>query len=85
MIFYTSIQDYFGYKWVYKSIYPKFNFCNVNAWHSLYYSTEYDSDYEDKNDFNELAETMQNDRAEFYSSYNDLCRFNGLFDKFYTN
>ena len=33
--------------------------------HSLYYSTEYDDDYDD-DDFYEFAETIQNDRAEFF-------------------
>ena len=35
--------------------------------------------------FNDFAETIQNDKAEFYSSYNNLCRINDVFDKFYLN
>jgi hypothetical protein len=86
LIFYASIQDYYDYKSIYKSLYPKqYEFCNSNVCHSLYYSTEYASDYDDENDFYEFAETIQNDRAEFYSSYNNLCRINGVFDKFYLN
>ena len=51
----------------------------------MYYSTEYDSDYDDETDFYEFAETVQNDRADLFSSYNDLCRINGIFGKFYLN
>ena len=86
LIFYASIQDYYDFKSMYSFIYPKhYDVCNSNVCHSLYYSTEYDSDYDDENDFYEFAESIQNDRAEFYSRYNNLCRINGVFDKFYSN
>jgi len=48
LIFYNSIQAHFNYKSNYNSIYPKhYDFCNANVCHSLYYSTEYDDDYDD--------------------------------------
>ena len=51
----------------YNFIYPKhYNFCNVNASPCLYYSTEYDSDYENDEDYYEFAEANQNDRTEFF-------------------
>ena len=85
-MFYTSIQDYYDYKSIYNFIYQKqYNFCNVNVCHSLYYSTEYDDYYDDENVFFEFAEKIQNGRAELFSSYNDLCRITGVFDKFYLN
>jgi hypothetical protein len=66
LIFYNSIQYYFDYKSIHNSIYPKhFEFCNVSVCHTLYYSAEYD-DYYDDDDSYELAETIQNDGAEFY-------------------
>ena len=75
LIFYKSVQDYFGYKSIHHFIYPKhYDFCNDNVCHSLYYSTEYDDDYDDGYDFYEFAETIQNDGAEFCSRYNNLCR-----------
>ena len=49
------------------------------------YSSEYDDYYDDEDDFYEFAETVQHDRAEFSSSYTDLRRINGAFDKFYSN
>ena len=48
----------------------------------MYYSVEYYDEYDDEEDYYELAETIQNDRAEFYSSYNNMCKINGAFDKF---
>jgi len=87
LISYNSIQDYFDYKTAYNLIFPKHsNFCNVNASKCLYYSTEYDSsDYDNDEDCYEFAEAVQNDRTEFSLSYNDSCRINGVFDKFYSN
>ena len=86
LTFYNSIQDYFDYKSIYDFIYPRhYDFCNVNVCHSLYYSTEYVSDNDEENGMCEFAETVQNDRAMFCSSYNDFCRINGVLDKFYLN
>ena len=66
-ISYSSIQDYFDYKTIYNFIYPKhYNSCNVNVSHCLYYSHEYDSDY-DEDDFYEFAEAVQNDRTELFN------------------
>ena len=63
----VSIQYYFDYKSSHRFIYPKHHdFWYENVCHSLYYSTEYDDDYDDENGFYEFAETIQNDRAEFF-------------------
>ena len=60
LMFYTSIQDYYDYKSSFKSIYTKqYNFCNVNVCHSFYYSTEYDDDYDDENDFLSLLKNTE--------------------------
>ena len=85
LMFYNSIQDYFDYKTICNSIFPKhYDFCNANVSHCLYYSTEYDDYYDDENGFYDFAETIQNDRAEFFfSRCNNLRRINGVFDKFY--
>ena len=81
---YNSIQDYFGYKLIHNFTYPKhYNFSNANVCQSLYYSTEHDDYADEDSDFYEFVETIQNDRAAFFSSYNNLCRINGVFDKFY--
>ena len=40
--------------------------CNVKASHCLYYSREYDSDYDDDEDIYEFAEAIHNDRTEFF-------------------
>ena len=67
LIFYNSIQDCFDYKPIRNSIYPKhYDFCNANVCQSLYYSTEYDDYYDDEDDLYDFAETIQNDRAEFF-------------------
>ena len=86
LICYNSIQDYLIIK-QFIILYPKHhNFCNVKASHCLYYSTEYDSDSDDEDEFKEFADAIQNERTEFFcSSYNDLCRTNGVFDKSYSN
>ena len=60
-----------------------YDFCNANVCQSLYYSTEYDDYYDGEDDLYELAETIQNDWAELFSNYSDLCKFNGVFDKPY--
>ena len=75
LIFYNSTQDYHDYKLLINHIYPKiYNFCSVNTASCLYYSTEYDSDYDDDDDeFEEFAETIQSEREMFYSEYNNLC------------
>ena len=65
LIFYNSIQDFFDYETIHNFTYPKHVFCNAKASHRLYYSTEYDSDYDDENVFNELAESVQHDRIDF--------------------
>jgi len=51
----------------------------------LYYSTEYDSDYDDEDELYEFAEAIQNIELSSFSSYKDLCRINGVFAKFYSN
>ena len=58
--------------------------CSVNTTSCLYYSTEYDEDYDDDDEFEEFAETIQSEREMFYSEYNNLCLENGVFEKFYT-
>ena len=69
LILSNSIQDYFEFKTIYNFTYPShYNPCNVQASHCLYYSTEYDPDYDDDDDFYEFAEAIQNDRTEFFSS-----------------
>ena len=84
LIFHNSIQDYFDCKTTHNFIDPKnFNSCNANVCQYLYYSTAYDDDYDDGDDFYDFAEIIQNDRATFFSSYNNLCRIKGVFDKFY--
>ena len=86
LIFYNTTQDYCEYKTIYNLIHPKhYNCCNVKASHCSYYSTGYDDYDDDENCVYEFAETIQNDRAYFFSSCNDLCRINGVFDKFYSN
>ena len=63
----NTIQDYFDSKKVYNSICPKhYNFWNVNASQCLYYSTEYDSDYDIDEDYYEFVEAVQNDRIELF-------------------
>ena len=81
------MQDYLDYKTFYNSLYPKhYNFCNVKASQRLYYSTEYDSDYDDDENVYYFAEAIQNSRTMFFfASYNDLCRINGVPNKFYPN
>ena len=73
LICYNSTQDCLDYKSIHNSICPKhYDSCTANVRH-------------DEDCFFEFDETVQNDRAEFFSSYNDLCRINGVFDKFYSN
>ena len=67
------------------SIITDISICNASVCHSLCFSTEYDDYYDDEDEFYEVAETLQNDRAEFISSYSDSCRMNGAFNKFYSN
>ena len=85
LIFYNSIQDYYDYKQFYKCIYPEpYKFYNADTPSSLYYSTEYDSDY-DVDEFEEFAEEIHNDRYMFFTSYNTMCKLNGMFERFYSN
>ena len=65
LIFYNSIRDYYDYKELYKCIYPESDkFYNADAPSSLYYSTEYDSGYDD-DEFEDFAEEIQNERHMF--------------------
>ena len=75
VVIYNSVQDYYDYK-DYNFIYPKhFNLCNVNASPRLYYSTEYGEEYENNEGYYEFADTVQNDRTEFFfSNCNGMCR-----------
>ena len=83
LIFYNSIQDYFDYTKSFNSLCPThYNFRNATASPSLYYSTEFDDDYDD-DDFYEFAETIQNDRAKFFQLIMIFRKANGVFDKFY--
>jgi len=85
LIFNNSIQEYFDYKMFYKHLFPEhYCFCNKDTPSSLYYSTEYDSDYDDDEEFLEFAEEIQEDREMFFINYNNKCRVNGVFDKFYS-
>ena len=84
LIFYNSIQDYYDY--TRKCIYPEYHKSyNADTPSSLYYSTEYDSDYDDDEEFEDFAEEIQNDRHMFFTNYNTMCIFNGMFEKFYSN
>ena len=63
LIFYNSIQDYHDYKLLMNHTYPNtYSFCSVNTASCLYYSTEYDSDYDDDDSFEEFAETIHIER-----------------------
>jgi hypothetical protein len=85
LIFYNTIQDYYDYKQFYKCIYPEsYKFYNDDTPSSLYYSTEYDSDYDD-DEFEEFVEEIHNGRHVFFTNYNTMCIFNGMFEKFYSN
>ena len=62
----NSIQVYYDYK-EYNPIYPEhYNFCNVNASPCLYYSTGYDEDYDNNENYYEFADAVQNARIDFF-------------------